>query len=131
MSPTLSLQELEIFNSDCLQLQMNLNLMKDHESRSWNILLNAARNVSVASGVSESSSSHTSTSSTVPQELEEDASGDDASSLFLSCENESILPPHLMQEISKLRDARNKLWNALHENRAVIQEFESLSLSSS
>lgn len=108
-------KELVVFMSDCDQLQQCLNAIKDQEAKIWKSLIDpSGRSVDMDNG------------NGVPvPELEE------LSSVFLSCnELTSSLPPHLLQEVRRLREARGKLWSALEENHSVISEFESLSTES-
>ena len=107
-------KELAIFMNDCDQMQHCLHAIREQDTRIWKSLLDP-------NGKSESNHKN---GMPVP-EIEE------LSSVFLSCPDlTSSLPPQLLQEVKRLREARGKLWFALEENNAVISEFESLSTDS-
>jgi hypothetical protein len=105
-------KELALFIRDCDQMQHCLRGIKEQAARIWksHLELNGKYESNHKNGVS------------VIPDLEE------LSSVFLSCsDGTSCLPPQLLNEVKRLREARGRLWYALEENNAVISEFESLS----
>ena len=106
-------KELAIFMNDCDQLQKCLNAIKEQQSKIWRSL--------------------SSTSDRLEDVTQRNGSeAEDLSSVFHSCnELTSSLPPHLLQEVRRLREARGRLWFALEENDAVINAFESLATDAS
>lgn len=118
-------KELAIFMNDCDQLQQCLNLVREQERRSWATLLDG--NVaSATNGVAARDKIAPSvTASTISQIVADKPSFTDS---VLTSDVIRSLPPQLANELSLLREAHSKLWTALEENQAVINEFESLSV---
>ncbi|KAI1285307.1 Serine/threonine-protein kinase TBK1 [Halotydeus destructor] len=108
-------KELAIFMSDCDQLQQCLNQVKEDEKRSWTVLLN----------------SNVTTQVPVPDRRLQEPNVDKPAIDRLLQKEMNVLPPNLVREITRLREAHGRLWSALEENQAVINEFESLSIEPS
>lgn len=105
--------------NDCDQLQQCLILVKEEEKRSWESLLNGSN------GAAEKPPTK---SLSVTNMIEKPSFLD---ALITSEANSLSLHPNLALELTQLREAHNRLWSALEENAAVINEFESLSTDSS
>lgn len=128
-------KELAIFMNDCDQLQQCLNLVKEEEKRSWASLVSVSGSGIALDGkpqLSQQPSSQTNSTNNAQTATHFFERTHFVDNLLASEASKGYsLPANLVQEISRMRDAHNRLWSALEENQAVINEFESLSVDSS
>lgn len=128
------IKELAIFMNDCDELQQSLTQVKEEEKRIWAVLINSNNtptNTNVPSmPLISNQQPKQQLAAAANNTLERSSYLDNVLSSELGCEGLS-LPPNLAEEITRLREAHNRLWSALEENQAVISEFESLAVDPS